>query len=122
MFQEMRKYSYLQYACAAGDLLRQDDSSIERARRGDGPCEPGLAAETTKREQVVQTKALWEQSFALVDLNRKFPTLGSGEDEDPFQDRERVPKSIKTDFSRYDFYIACEPNRCFIRRVAVGYP
>ena len=60
-----------------------------------------LQRETTKREQVAQTKALWERRFALVDLKRKFPALGSREDEELFQDRERVPKRIKTDFSRY---------------------
>ncbi|KAF7800350.1 hypothetical protein EIP86_011600 [Pleurotus ostreatoroseus] len=58
-----------------------------------------LQRETTKRDQAAQTKALWERRFALVDLKRKFPALGSREDEELFQDRERVPKRIKTDFS-----------------------
>ncbi|KAF7798750.1 hypothetical protein EIP86_009975 [Pleurotus ostreatoroseus] len=42
---------------------------------------------------------MWERWFALVDLKRKFPSLGSREDEELFQDRGRMPKKIKTNFS-----------------------
>ena len=59
-----------------------------------------LQRETIKREQATQSRSMWEKRFALVDLKRKFPTLGSKEDEELFQDRERVPKRIKTDVQK----------------------
>lgn len=66
-----------------------------------------LQRETVKREHISQTKAMWEKRFALVDLKRKFPTLGTKEDEELFQDRERVPKKIKTDFSKCVLPVYC---------------
>ncbi|KAJ3535358.1 hypothetical protein NM688_g6989 [Phlebia brevispora] len=57
--------------------------------------------EAVKREYVTQTKAMWEKHFALVDLKWKFPSFGGKEDEELFQDRERVPKRIKTEISKY---------------------
>ncbi len=55
--------------------------------------------EVAKRDLVVQTSSVWEKRFALVDLKRKFPSLGTKEDEELFQDRERVPNRIKTEAS-----------------------
>ncbi|PSR71467.1 hypothetical protein PHLCEN_2v12734 [Hermanssonia centrifuga] len=55
--------------------------------------------EVSKRDLAVQTSSVWEKRFALVDLKRKFPSLGTKEDEELFQDRERVPKRIKTEAS-----------------------
>ena len=59
-----------------------------------------LQREAVKREQASQTKAMWEKRFALVDLKRKFPALGTKEDEELYQDRERIPKKIKTDLPK----------------------
>ena len=60
-----------------------------------------LQREALKRDVVTQGKGMWERRFALVDVKRKFPSLGTKEDEDLFQDKERAPKKIKTDVARY---------------------
>ena len=60
-----------------------------------------LQREAVKREHTTQTKSMWEKRFALVDLKRKFPALGGKEDEELFQDRERVTKKIKTDVAKW---------------------
>lgn len=60
-----------------------------------------LQRESLKRQVAVEGKAMWERRFIAVDMKRKFPQLGSKEDEELFQDRERVPKKIKTDVSGY---------------------
>lgn len=57
--------------------------------------------ELVKRDAAVQGKSMWEKRFALVDIKRKFPILGTKEDEELFQDKERVLKKIKTDVPGY---------------------
>ncbi|GJE91699.1 enhancer of polycomb-like domain-containing protein [Phanerochaete sordida] len=58
-----------------------------------------LQRESLKRETAKHGSSVWESRFTLIDLKRKFPTLGAKEDEELFYDRERVPKKIKTDMS-----------------------
>ena len=60
-----------------------------------------LSREKIKQQVALEGKGMWQKRFVLVDMKRKFPTLGTKEDEELFQDRERVPKKIKTDISGY---------------------
>ena len=53
--------------------------------------------ETLKRDLMIHSASVWESRLALVDLKRKFPALGSKDDEELFYDKERVPKKPKTD-------------------------
>lgn len=55
------------------------------------------ARETLKRDSMIHSASVWESRIALVDLKRKFPTLGAKEDEELFHDKERVPKKTKTE-------------------------
>lgn len=53
--------------------------------------------ELKKRESAVIGQTVWDKRFALVDLKRKFPTLGTKEDEELLHDKERIPKKAKTE-------------------------
>ncbi|OCH93358.1 hypothetical protein OBBRIDRAFT_328810 [Obba rivulosa] len=53
--------------------------------------------ERLKREQTVQGQVVWDKRLILVDLKRKFPILGTKEDEELFFDKEKVPKKPKTE-------------------------
>ncbi|EMD31875.1 hypothetical protein CERSUDRAFT_119155 [Gelatoporia subvermispora B] len=53
--------------------------------------------ERFKREQAAQGQAVWERRLTLVDLKRKFPTLGVKEDDELFFDKEKVAKKPKTE-------------------------
>ncbi|KAI0341412.1 hypothetical protein BDW22DRAFT_1358947 [Trametopsis cervina] len=55
--------------------------------------------EALKRDVASQGKNMWEKRLALVDMKRKFPMLGSKEDEELFQDKERVAKKSKPELS-----------------------
>ncbi|KAK7683201.1 hypothetical protein QCA50_013874 [Cerrena zonata] len=55
--------------------------------------------ELTKRESAVVGQVVWDKRFALVDLKRRYPTLGTKEDEELLHDKERIPKKAKTDTS-----------------------
>jgi hypothetical protein len=50
-----------------------------------------LNHETDKHEAAHQTQNVWEKRLSLVELKRKFPSLGVKED------KERVPKRPKMD-------------------------
>lgn len=60
-----------------------------------------LQREGLKREAANHGSGVWESRFLLIDLKRKFPTLGAKEDEELFYDRERVPKKIKPEMHGY---------------------
>jgi enhancer of polycomb-like protein len=60
-----------------------------------------LQRETLKRHVATEGKSMWERRFVAVDMKRKFPQLGSKEDEELFHDKERVPKKIKADTTGY---------------------
>lgn len=64
-----------------------------------------LNRETLKRDAARQSQNVWDKRLALVDLKRKFPSLGAKEDEELLHDKERIPKRIKTDsaFAGYVF-------------------
>ncbi|KAI0944834.1 hypothetical protein AcW1_001669 [Taiwanofungus camphoratus] len=51
--------------------------------------------EVFKRNAAVHGHAVWEKRLALVDLKRKYHSLGSKEDDELFYDKERVPKRPK---------------------------
>ena len=55
--------------------------------------------ELKKQEIGVAGQAVWETRFTLIDLKRKYPALGTKEDEELLHDKERVPKKAKTDSS-----------------------
>ncbi|THH11138.1 hypothetical protein EW146_g8143 [Bondarzewia mesenterica] len=48
--------------------------------------------ELMKRESALQALAVWEKREDLVNLKRKFTSLGVKEDDELFYDKERVPK------------------------------
>ncbi|KAI0057206.1 hypothetical protein BV25DRAFT_1812676 [Artomyces pyxidatus] len=54
-----------------------------------------LIRERLKRESNSHAKAVWEKREDLVNLKRKFPSLGAKEDEELFYDKERVVKKPK---------------------------
>lgn len=62
--------------------------------------------ELAKKEVTVHGQALWDKRFGLMDLKRKFPALGSKEDDELFFDKERVSKKAKTD-STYVVILCC---------------
>lgn len=56
-----------------------------------------LSRENLKRDAAKQAQNVWEKRLTLVDLKRRFPTLGTKEDEELLHDKERVPKRPKFD-------------------------
>ncbi|KAF5310721.1 hypothetical protein D9619_007669 [Psilocybe cf. subviscida] len=51
-----------------------------------------LARETMKREAAKQAQGVWEKRMAMVDLKRKYPSLGDKHDEELLIDKERPSK------------------------------
>ena len=51
-----------------------------------------LRREVLKRDAAVHSNSVWDKRCNLVDLKRRFPGLGTKEDEDLFYDKERVAK------------------------------
>ena len=58
-----------------------------------------LNRETLKQECVKQGYKVWEKRHDLVELKRKFPSLGDKADEELLHDKERVPKHPKNEAS-----------------------
>ncbi|KAJ3473978.1 hypothetical protein NLI96_g12716 [Meripilus lineatus] len=56
-----------------------------------------LTREAYKKDVAVKGQDVWEKRFGLMDLKRKFPALGSKEDDELFYDKERVSKKPKAD-------------------------
>jgi enhancer of polycomb-like protein len=48
-----------------------------------------LTRETLKKEYAQQSQNVWEKRLNVVELKRKFPTLGDKADEELLQDKER---------------------------------
>lgn len=61
--------------------------------------------EIIKKEVNIQGQSVWEKRFNLIDHKRKFPALGSKEDDELFYDKERVSKKAKTDYPPYVFVL-----------------
>ncbi|KAJ7493445.1 enhancer of polycomb-like-domain-containing protein [Mycena galericulata] len=59
-----------------------------------------LARETLKQECARQAQNVWEKRMAVVDIKRKFPTLGDKGDEDLLLEKERPTKKPETSSSR----------------------
>ncbi|KAJ7132115.1 enhancer of polycomb-like-domain-containing protein [Mycena epipterygia] len=55
-----------------------------------------LARETLKQECARQAQNVWEKRLAVVDLKRKFPTLGDKADDELLIDKERPSKKPET--------------------------
>jgi enhancer of polycomb-like protein len=55
--------------------------------------------EILKQECVKQGLRVWEKQHDLVELKRKFPSLGDKANEELLYDKERVPKHPKTETS-----------------------
>ncbi|EIN12711.1 hypothetical protein PUNSTDRAFT_130959 [Punctularia strigosozonata HHB-11173 SS5] len=63
-----------------------------------------LVRENQKRDLARHGQALWDMRAAFVDLKRKFPTLGTKDDDELLVDKERPPKRPKqTDTARIRF-------------------
>ena len=60
-----------------------------------------LTREAYKKDVAVKGQDVWEKRFGLMDLKRKFPALGSKEDDELFYDKERVSKKPKADPATY---------------------
>ena len=56
-----------------------------------------LRREVLKRDAAAHGNAVWDKRCSLVDLKRRFPSLGTKEDEDLFYDKERVAKKPKAE-------------------------
>lgn len=57
--------------------------------------------ENQKRELARHGQALWNMRAAFVDLKRKFPTLGTKDDDELLVDKERPPKRPKPTDTAY---------------------
>ncbi|KII84772.1 hypothetical protein PLICRDRAFT_57292 [Plicaturopsis crispa FD-325 SS-3] len=55
--------------------------------------------EKIKKNVFDQHQTVWEKRASLVDLKRKFPSLGTKEDDELLQDKERAPKRQKNESS-----------------------
>jgi enhancer of polycomb-like protein len=59
-----------------------------------------LTRETLKRETAQHSQNVWEKRLGLVELKRKFPTLGDKTDDELLYDKERIAnKKSKTEAS-----------------------
>jgi len=56
-----------------------------------------ISRETLKKEAAQLHQEVWNQRISFSDLKRKFPTLGTKEDEELLVDKERVPKKPKVE-------------------------
>lgn len=65
-----------------------------------------LTREAYKKDVAVKGQDVWEKRFGLMDLKRKFPALGSKEDDELFYDKERVSKKPKADPATYVVFIS----------------
>lgn len=54
-----------------------------------------VVRENQKQSSAHETRSLWEKRMQFVDLKRKFPALGTKEDEELLFDKERVAKRPK---------------------------
>ncbi|KAG1758564.1 enhancer of polycomb-like-domain-containing protein [Suillus occidentalis] len=59
-----------------------------------------LCRENLKRDYTQQTLQVWDKRFEFAELKRKFPSLGTKEDEELLLDKERVAKKPKVETNR----------------------
>ncbi|KAG1850825.1 enhancer of polycomb-like-domain-containing protein [Suillus subalutaceus] len=59
-----------------------------------------LSRENLKRDYTQQTLQVWDKRFEFAELKRKFPSLGTKEEEELLLDKERVVKKPKIESSR----------------------
>lgn len=59
-----------------------------------------LSRENLKRDYTQQTLQVWDKRFEFAELKRKFPSLGTKEDEELLLDKERVAKKPKIEPNR----------------------
>ncbi|KAH9935624.1 uncharacterized protein B0H18DRAFT_976555 [Fomitopsis serialis] len=69
-----------------------------------------LRREQLKRDASAHSNAVWKKRCDLVDLKRKFPSLGTKEDEELFHDKERVAKKPKPDIARIPLKLRTRDN------------
>lgn len=60
-----------------------------------------LARESLKRENAQQTMQIWEKRHEFAELKRKFPSLGTKEEDELLHDKERVVKKTKLEPVKY---------------------
>ncbi|KAI0687709.1 enhancer of polycomb-like-domain-containing protein [Cytidiella melzeri] len=82
-----------QQATFSDKMIRLQSELTTAMELAKGVCQ----REALKRHAALEGKGMWERRFAMVDVKRKCPMLGTKEDDELFQDRERVPKKIKAD-------------------------
>lgn len=61
-----------------------------------------VARENLKKENVQQVAQVWEKRLEFAELKRKFPALGTKEDEELLHEKERVVKKPRLELSRYE--------------------
>lgn len=66
-----------------------------------------LAREGLKQESARQAKNVWEKRLVVVDLKRKFPTLGDKTDEELLVDKERPTKKPETSSASFPLSRIC---------------
>ncbi|KAJ8579381.1 hypothetical protein M405DRAFT_848265, partial [Rhizopogon salebrosus TDB-379] len=59
-----------------------------------------LSRENLKRDYTQQTLQVWDKRLEFIELKRKFPSLGTKEDEELLLDKERVVKKPKIETAR----------------------
>jgi hypothetical protein len=59
-----------------------------------------LCRENLKRDYTQHTLQVWDKRFEFAELKRKFPSLGTKEDEELLLDKERVAKKPKVEPNR----------------------
>ena len=74
--------------------------------------------ESQKRENYADARSVWEKRMALVDLKRKFPSLGPREDEELLYDKERLLKRPRPSDARYVF---CFHSLSGLKRIIVQF-
>ncbi|KAH9839378.1 enhancer of polycomb-like-domain-containing protein [Rhodofomes roseus] len=77
-----------------------------------------LRREQLRREACIHSNAVWNRRCDLVDLKRKFPSLGTKEDEELFHDKERVAKKPKPENARIPLRLRTRDNGDMLSPVA----
>jgi enhancer of polycomb-like protein len=68
-------------------------------------AEAVVLRERAKLDCAREAQNVWEKRLRVVDLKRKFPTLGEKADEELLQDKERPPKVPRVDTTSWVFLI-----------------
>ena len=63
-----------------------------------------VARENLKKENVQQVVQVWEKRLEFAELKRKFPALGTKDDEELLHEKERVVKKPRLESTKYDLY------------------